>query len=517
MPDKLYRSHSLEFSDEGTSGTLTIWEDSPVSPFNVGDTFRPVPQSPQLTVEKVSIKDNVIGEANGKTLRQWEVTIEGSNFDNELGHAQTHIKYNFNIAENEKSGTMEVVNQGDNPALSLDIGDTFSVPGIGEVTCVKVSGNDSYNDDNVHSWTVTYEGSDNPEQSSDDDALPDTKYSLSIQKDNDGDIQKSGSMSVVHEGNAPVFNVSVGDNFDVPGIGQIKCTKVSASDEYSNSGSHRWTVNYEGIFVGSSDDDNPDEQDVHAKYSFSIDNDSLSGSVEFTAAGNEPVFAHNVGDTISLPGIGEVTCTKISGSDSYSDNGKRKWTVIYEASNETLSQEQQDSNIKYSLSIENNSDGITIYSGTKEFSCAGDVPVPDIEIGDKFSLPLVGELTCTKIQSSNNEPNLWTITIEGSRGGNDAGDDDEQELPENETTISYEINGSTVRSVAGEFITLRRSDTPITKKSITVYSASPDPIAAPGETYEGGIVTSENISKETIKNNGVVTATYYKHSIEVEL
>ena len=123
MPDKLYRSHSLEFSNDGTSGSLTLWEDSPVSPFNVGDTFRPVPQSPQLTVEKVSIKDNVIGEANGKTIRQWEVTIEGSNFVAEQQQdAQTHIKYNFNISDNEKSGTMEVVNQGDNPALSLDIG-----------------------------------------------------------------------------------------------------------------------------------------------------------------------------------------------------------------------------------------------------------------------------------------------------------------------------------------------------------------------------------------------------------
>ena len=516
MPDKLYRSHSLEFSNDGTSGSLTLWEDSPVSPFNVGDTFRPVPQSPQLTVEKVSIKDNVIGEANGKTIRQWEVTIEGSNFVAEQQQdAQTHIKYNFNISDNEKSGSMEVVNQGDNPALSLDIGDTFSVPGIGEVTCVKVSGNDTYDDDNIHSWTVTYEGSDNP-MAQDEDALPDTKYSLSIQKDNDGDIQKSGSMSIVHEGNAPVFNVSVGDNFDVPGIGQIKCTKVSASDEYSNSGSHRWTVNYEGVIAGTSDDDNPDEQDVHAKYSFSIDNDSLSGSVEFTAAGNEPVFAHNVGDTIELPGIGVVTCTKISGSDSYSDNGKRKWTVIYEASNDAQSQELPDTNIKYSLSIENNSDGVTIYSGTKEFSCSGETPTPDINIGDKFSLPLVGELTCTKILSSNNDANSWTVTIEGSRGGAETDDDDEHGLPENETVINYEINGSTVRSVAGEFIALRRSETPITKKTITVYTSTIDALAVPGSTYEGGIVTSENISKETIKNNSVVTATYYKHSIEVE-
>ena len=519
MADKLYRSHSLEFSDSGTSGTLTVWEDVPVSPFNIGDSFRPVDNGPALTVDKVSIKDNVIGEAQGKTVRQWEITIEGSNSETEQQQdTQTHIKYNFNISENEKNGTMEVTNTGDNPAISIDIGDNFSVPGIGIVTCVKVSGNDSYDDNNVHSWTVVYEGSDHPDNILDDDSLPETKYSLSIEKDNDGDIQKSGSMSVVNTGNAPVFDVSVGDNFNVPGIGQIKCTKVSASDEYSNSGNHRWTVNYEGIITGNSDDDNPDEADLHAKYSFSIDNDSSSGSVEFSATGNEPVFAHNIGDTILLPGIGEVKCTKISGSDSYSDNGKRKWTVIYEASNEAQSQEHQNDNVKYSLSIENNSEGITVYSGTKEFSFSGELPALDFNIGDTFSLPLIGNVTCTKIHYGNNEANSWTVTIEGSRSGSETGADydDEQGLPENETTINYEINGSTVRSIAGEFIALRRSQTPITKKSITVYTSTVDPVTTPGSIYESGIVTSENISKETIRNNGVVTASYYKHSIEVE-
>lgn len=676
MPDKLYRSHSIEFSEENTSGSLTIWEDSPVSPFEVGDSFSPIPNGPALTVDKVSIKDNVIGELHGKTVRQWEITIEGSNSDNQQQQSQTHVKYNFNISENEKSGTMEVVNTGNSPAITLDIGDEFSVPGIGTVTCVKVSGNDSYDDDDVHSWTVTYEGSDNPEGlddtpetkynfsidenghsgsmsvtvsgnnpvldlqvgstfnlpgvgnvkctkitgsddgshvwdityegsledddntqseplpetkysfSIDDDAhsgnmtvinegnapalnievgdtfsipgigavtcvkvsgndeytdsgahrwnvtyegsdaqdssheaetLPETKYSLSIEKDNEGDIQKSGSMSVVNTGNAPVFDVNVGSQFSIPGIGNITCTKVSANDDYSESGTHRWTVNYEGIIAGNSDDDPQEPVDTNAKYSFSIDDNSRSGSLEVTATGNSPVFVHNVGDTIILPGIGEVTCSKISGSDSYSESGKRKWTVVYDCSNEAQSQEQQNSNIKYSLSIENNSDGVTIYSGSKEFSTDNDNLDIHLEIGDSFTLPVIGNVTCTKIQYSNNDDNSWNITIEGSRGGSESGnDDDEQGLLDNEITINYEINGSTVRSVAGEFIALRRSENPITKKSITVYTSTAEPIATPGSTYEGGIVTSENISHETIKNNGVITASYYKHSIEVE-
>lgn len=516
MLDKLYRSHSLEFSDNNTSGSLTIWEDSPVSPFDVGDIFYPVDNGPALTVDKVSIKDNVIGECLGKIVRQWEITIEGSNNSSSSAQEQnTHVKYNFNISENEKSGTMEVINTGNVPAISLDIGDSFSVPGIGSVICVKVSGNDSYDDDNVHSWTVTYEGSDNPTVASDN--LPETKYSLSIEKDNDGDIQKSGSMSVVNEGNAPVFDVSVGSQFSIPGIGNITCTKVSANDDYSDSGVHRWNVTYEGIIAGDSGgSDNDDEsQGTNAKYTFSIDNDAMSGSVEITATGNAPVFAHEVGDTINLPGIGNVICTKISGSDSYSDSGKRKWTVVYEASTQHSQQEQQNASVKYSLSIENNSDGITVYSGSKEFLCSGNAPTPNIEIGDTFILPLIGQVTCTKIHSTNDESGSWMVTVEGSRAGA-VSDDDEPVLPDSETTITYEINGSTVRSVSGEFIALRRSQTPITKKSITVYSDSATALTIPGDIYEGGIVLSENISFETIKNEGVITASYYKHSIEVE-
>lgn len=56
MPKILYQSHSLEKTSEGISGSLTVWENSPVSPFDVGDTFTPVQGSPTLTVEKVSIK-----------------------------------------------------------------------------------------------------------------------------------------------------------------------------------------------------------------------------------------------------------------------------------------------------------------------------------------------------------------------------------------------------------------------------------------------------------------------------
>ena len=588
MVEKLYRSHSLEKSAEGTSGSITVWEDSPVSPFDVGDTFKPVTNGPSLTVDKVSIKDNVIGELNGRPVRQWQITIEGSNETSSSEEPQTHVRYNFNISADEKSGTMEVVNSGKNPSVTLNIGDTFSVPGVGEVTCSNVRGSDDYDENGTHSWTVTYEGTDTPEkelpevkysfaiESDDEDnpihsgtvqvvnegeapafdfgigheinvpgigkvkctkingsdehtengthiwtvtyegsdatdeeeTLPETKYSLAIQKDNNGDIQKSGSMSVVNEGDFPPLRISVGSKFNVPGLGDVTCSKVSANDDYSENGTHRWTITYEGVI----DDDNPDEDtSKNSKYSFSLEMDNSgevihSGSVEITSSGNTPTIAHSVGGKISLPGVGEVTCTKVSGSDSYSDTGKRKWMIVYEGSDK--SQLENDKG-KYTLNIEKNSDGLTVYSGSKEITCTGKTPTISVSVGEKFSLPLVGELTCTRVHSSNNNADSWSILIEGSRTSIDS-------LPETETVINYEINGTTVRSVAGEFIALRRSATPITKKSITVYTDTAASVASPGSTYKGGIVISENIVKETIKNNGVVISSYYKHTIEVE-
>lgn len=339
MPEILYQSHSLEKTSEGISGSLTVWENLPVSPFDVGDTFTPVQGSPALTVEKVSIKDNVVGSFNGKLLRQWEVTIEGSN--NSSGSAGTHVKYDFNISASEKSGTMQVTNTGDNPSITLEIGDTFTVPGIGE-----------------------------------------------------------------------------------------------------------------------------------------------------------------------------VFCSNVKGSDDYNSAGVRTWTVIYEGSNPAVVQE---ADTKYTLNIENNSDGVTVYSGSKETTYTGASPSVAVNIGDTFTLPLIGQVTCTRIQTSNSDTNTWSVIIEGSRDGSSSGGSSETpSLPETESVITYEINGSTVRTVGGEFIALRRSQTPITKKSITVYTSTVTAVATLGSAYEGGIAISENITKETVKNNGVVSGSYYRHVIEVE-
>ena len=166
-----------------------------------------------------------------------------------------------------------------------------------------------------------------------------------------------------------------------------------------------------------------------------------------------------------------------------------------------------------SYSLDKSSEG---YSGS--ITLWEDEPVSPFNIGDTFYPVDNGPaLVVEKISIKDNvigevagKPfRQWEITIEGSEA--------DASLPVSESSISYELNGSTVRSVSGEFIALRRSVHPITKKTFTVYSDSHEPISTPGEAYEGGIVTSENIVQETIKNNGVLSASYYKHSIEVEL
>ena len=154
MPDTLYRSHALEKStNDGeviTSGSITTWEDQPVSPFDVGDTFRPVPDGPLLTVKKVSINDNVIGTVAGKTVRQWQISVEGDNQNETSADTKTHILYNFQFNAEEHSGTMEVTNTGNNPAIRLKVGDLFNVPGVGRIPCINVRGSDSYNEDGRH-------------------------------------------------------------------------------------------------------------------------------------------------------------------------------------------------------------------------------------------------------------------------------------------------------------------------------------------------------------------------------
>ena len=700
MPDNLFRSHSLEkSSNEGkvvTSGALTLWEDQPVSPLDVGDTFQPVPDGPVLTVKRVNIDDNVIGLNAGQPVRQWQISIEGndeidssalerhtfsieqdddnvihsgsiskavtsdtpprsisvgslinipgvgrikcskisgSDDFNEYGQRVWHLtyegtdapqssglddalntKYSFTI-DNEHSGSMQVVNEGNTPAVTLDIGSKFHIPGIGEVTCSKISGSDDYSQNGIRRWTVTYEGYSGHEDSDtrysfscdyssgvrsgskqvtyygdapalelhdgDTFSIPcagslictkaagsdeytsdgrhkwtlayegssagnssevqDTKYSLAIEKNSDG-IHTSGSMAVVSTGDAPSLNISVGDTFLIPGIGQVTCSKVSGSDSYSEDGTRKWTMTYEGYY-NSSEQGGDGDSLTHAKYTFAFDSSSQSGSLEVSVVSDDPNPVYSVGSKIKIPGIKDpLTCTKVSGSDAYDDNGQRKWTLVYEVSSNS-------DGTKYSFSEEKNSDGVTVITGTKQYHPVvypnGQVEAPTTEVEDEFTIPYGNKekrLKCTKVSGNLDDSGVWTYTIEGqgtsdtAGSSSDSGDsesgDSDSSLPESEASTSYEINGLTVRTVDGTLVALRRSKSPISRTTITVYNSSKSKLCTPGDAFNAsslslpedtdigvssdGIVLSENVSKETIKSNNVVIKTYYKHSIEVE-
>ena len=412
LPDSLYRSYSLEKSSNNgeviTSGSLTTWEDRPVSSLDVGDTFRPIPNGPLLTVKKVSINDNVIGTVAGKTVRQWQISVEG---DNDASDSSlTHVLYNFNFNADEHSGTMEVTNTGDAPAITLNIGDTFSVPGVGRIPCVNVKGNDSYDDNGNHVWSVIYEGSDVQEKQN---ALPEDKYSLSIEQ-NDDEVVHSGSFITTSTGNTPSFSYQVGDKIFIPGIGNVNCTKISASDDFSDNGSRFWTITYEGSDANINTQQQGDTLSK-VKYSFSIDKDGsssiTSGTMQVINTGDTPAFSLNVGDTFLFPGIGNLTCVNISGTDEYSDSGSRIWTVTYDGA---IVQSQQ---AKYSLSIEKKGTS-SISSGSVQTINDGDVPSLTHNIGSTINIPGLGDITCIGISASDeiSEGGVrrWTVTYEGA-------------------------------------------------------------------------------------------------------
>lgn len=154
------------------------------------------------------------------------------------------------------------------------------------------------------------------------------------------------------------------------------------------------------------------------------------------------------------------------------------------------------SQVSYSVDIERNDDGESVYSGTMTVTQPFEPENSEdtqknllYQIGDAFTVPLNEgiTLTCTKINTSNsyNEYGLEVITTiyEGKTTADEGGT---FELPDEEITdITHELNGLTVRTIAGELIALRRSETPITKKTITSYSKSSEPV------YSLGSVSNE--------------------------
>ena len=68
---------------------------------------------------------------------------------------------------------------------------------------------------------------------------------------------------------------------------------------------------------------------------------------------------------------------------------------------------------------------------------------------------------------------------------------------------------------------LRRSETPITRKTLIAYSESSEPVYPLGSESSGGLILSDKVVKETkeilnSETGEVETQIYYRHEIEVE-
>ena len=201
----------------------------------------------------------------------------------------------------------------------------------------------------------------------------------------------------------------------------------------------------------------------------------------------------------------------------------RQWQITVEGdSNVQTDGDTGDSNVKYTFLIEKGDDGITKRTGTMEVTNTGASPSISVQVGGIFTVPGVGIVTCTNVSGGDSYTesgsHKWTVTYEGAKVEASSGGEDNPTLPESEEEVSYEINGTTTRSVSGEFIVLRRSTTPITKKSLTIYNTSAARLTTPGETYasSGCIAVSETVAREEHKVSGVTIGSYYRHELTLE-
>jgi hypothetical protein len=144
----------------------------------------------------------------------------------------------------------------------------------------------------------------------------------------------------------------------------------------------------------------------------------------------------------------------------------------------------------------------------------GDAPTFAIDLGDEFAVPGVGSIICTSVSGGDelkkDGGTRWNITYSGAKV-------DTSTLPDPEPlSTDNAFNGEKARTVAGELVMLRRSITPIKTGTVTIYNNSNTLVTTPGNTYSWGLVQSESVSHEVIKQDGITIGSYYRHDISIE-
>ena len=184
----------------------------------------------------------------------------------------------------------------------------------------------------------------------------------------------------------------------------------------------------------------------------------------------------------------------------------------------------------YSVNAEENDTGDISFTASVTSVNGGEAPAILANIGEAIDFPGVSvPLVCNSYKFSNGldefKRHVWTVIYECSASV--PAESSSTTLPQEEQLdTTYELNGSTLRSIAGELIVLRRSQTPITKKTVIAHSLTSEPVYLIGSECYGGIALSDKVSKETKEiiqmneidgTSSITTLTYFRHEIEVEV
>lgn len=247
-------------------------------------------------------------------------------------------------------------------------------------------------------------------------------------------------------------------------------------------------------------------------HALTITKEGKTGAYSFWS--DTPVSPLAIGDLFSPLDDGQqLKVTKIDISDNVVGTkfGRplRQWKINIEG--DTEPDEPQEATVKYTFSIEQQDNGITVISGSMTVSNSGDAPVFSVNVGEQFIVPGIGYVVCTRINGENESEGKWSTTYDGAKT-----DVTSVELQKDTEDISHELNGIAQRDVSGKFVVLKRSNIPIMTKSITKYTSSNSFLTAIGDAFAGGIVLSERIVREVVMVGNVEVGAYYRHDIEVE-
>ena len=287
-----------------------------------------------------------------------------------------------------------------------------------------------------------------------------------------------------------------------------------------------WRVSVTGRIVPDNAGHNPlfgSPSDIAHPVGYSYDEKFQDGrtvrSGSLTLWSPTPESDYSIGDNFApIPGKSiEVTGLSISDQvigKAFDGSLRRLWRITV-TGDESIPGGGVDT-VNYSFSKAKDDRGIVIISGSMTKTSTSEHPpvMPNIE--DKFIVPYIGEVTCTKVNGTQSAPPgeqpSWSITVDGSA----AEIEDAIDMPEEEESVDYTPNGVITRDVAGNMVVLLRSNTPRKTTRMTRYTASGTPLAVQGGIYNGMICVGESIAAESIKVDGVKISDFFRHDLSLE-